>query len=293
MVIGKNSGNALIKSWQSFLVTQGFLQATEVDGLWGNHTVAATKSFQTRANLNPDGEPGTDTIQKAESLGFSLPSSTFPPAGLLNAVFDISHSNESVDLQKARKSGMLAVFHKATQSLGSTLFHDLTYASRRASANAAGLLWGAYHFGSGGSGKLQAQAFLSYAKPDGKTLLVLDFEPNTTQGETTMQLAEAVDFVNEIFNETGKYPGIYSGNLLQEVSTQPDYAQLNKCWLWKAQYGSTVHIPPGWQTYTFWQYTDGSVGPLVEEVEGVGKCDRDVFNGNEEALRLFWSANAV
>jgi GH25 family lysozyme M1 (1,4-beta-N-acetylmuramidase) len=47
-------------------------------------------------------------------------------------------------------------------------------------AKDAGLLWGAYHFGTGSDGLKQAQHFLDVVGNDPGTLLVLDFEPNPT-----------------------------------------------------------------------------------------------------------------
>jgi lysozyme len=233
-------------------------------------------------------------LAAAQSLGFVLPDpDAFPPPGLLDVIFDISHHNETVDFIKAKNAGMMAVFHKATQSSGPTLLYDALYPSRKNEAKTAGLLWGAYHFGTGGSGKDQADAFLSYAKPDGDILLVLDYEPNTTQGETTMSVEEAAEFVQEIFKQTGKYPGIYSGSLLSESSSSPTYAILTNCWLWKAQYCPEVHLPPMWSDYVFWQYTDGNVGPSALPIDGVGHCDRDVFKGTEDELRAFWTSQMV
>ena len=46
---------------------------------------------------------------------------------------------------------------------------DRLYAERKAKAQAAGLMWGAYHFNSGGSIALQAKYFLTQAQPDAAT----------------------------------------------------------------------------------------------------------------------------
>ena len=223
----------------------------------------------------------------------------FNPPGTLNAICDISHKNENVDLGKAKSAGISAIFHKATQSGGNTLFHDKQYPIRREEANGLGLLWGAYHFGSGGDGKNQAKEFLNYTQPDNDTLLVLDFERNTTQlrngtTEPIMNLEEARDFVSQIKLQTGKYPGIYGGALLREAlkNTSADPI-LSKCWLWVANYGSVAHLPNGWEHYTFWQYTDGEVGPGALPVDGIGHCDRDLFNGNKDQLLNFWQDQQV
>ena len=59
------------------------------------------------------------------------------------------------------------------------------------------------------------------------------------------------------------------------------------CWL--AQYGPTAVVPPNWATWTLWQYTDGAVGPEPHQVPGIGRCDRDRFNGTESELKSFWT----
>jgi lysozyme len=293
-MINQNTSQSEIKAWQIFLMQQGFRSVGSSDGHWGINTETATKEFQRSQNLNPDGKVGADTLSAAQRLGFVyVQESFFPPSGLLDVVFDISHNNTNVELSKAKDAGMLAVFHKATQSVGSTLFHDPFYPARKIEAKDVGLLWGAYHFGSGGSGKDQANAFLNYVKPSNDTLLVLDYEPNTTHNETTMTVDEAAEFVQEIYKQTGKYPGIYSGSLLSETSNSPSYSMLTNCWLWKAQYGPVVHLPPHWSDFVFWQYTDGTVGPSVLPIDGVGHCDRDVFKGTAEGLIAFWANHKV
>lgn len=296
MLINQNSSPALIASWQTFLLQQGFTVVGTANGVWGPNTEAGTKLFQSSQGLSADGHPGVDTIGAAERLGFApVNDSAFPPAGALDAVIDLSHRNQSVDLSKAKNAGIQAVFHKATQSIGTTLFHDPMYHSRQAAALSSGILWGAYHFGSSGSGIEQATAFLQFANASNNTLLALDFEPNTTSGEGTMSVNEAADFINEIFNQTGKYPVLYGGSLLHQsdVYNSSAYDTLVKCPLWLAQYGPAIHLPPKWAKYTFWQYTDGNVGPSSQPVDGIGHCDREVFNGSTEDLIAFWNGNIV
>jgi lysozyme len=76
----------------------------------------------------------------------------------LNVVIDISHHNgNKIDLQQAKGDGIIGVIHKATQ--GQTGL-DPMYVTNRGKAQAAGLLWGAYHFATGGDGVAQAQHFL-------------------------------------------------------------------------------------------------------------------------------------
>ena len=67
----------------------------------------------------------------------------------LNAVVDLSHHNGNVDLQQAAGAGIIGVIHKATQGTSGL---DPMYVTNRGKAQAAGLMWGAYHFATGGDG---------------------------------------------------------------------------------------------------------------------------------------------
>lgn len=289
MIINQSSSSATIKAWQTFLNQQGFDVGT-ADGIWGAHTETGSKEFQSANGLTADGIVGTNTLNAAEAKGFVVPTSSgFNPSGTINTIFDISHFNANPDFVTAKAAGMMAVFHKATQS---TTYIDKTYTTRKVAAQSAGLLWGAYHFGASGDGVAQAQFFLNTAKPDGKTMLVLDLERNTTTDNSTMSLLEAKDFINEINTQTGKYPVLYGGSYLKSLVSNIADPVLSKCWLWLAEYSSSVHIPNGWTDYTFWQYTDGVNGPGAVPVEGIGTCDRDLFKGTAAELVAFWTENA-
>jgi lysozyme len=205
-------------------------------------------------------------------------------AETINVVVDLSHHNGNVDLTKAKAAGIVGVIHKATQ--GTSMIDD-KYETNRQKAEAAGQLWGAYHFGTKGDGAAQADFFLSKANPDDQTLLVLDFEPN---GTSTMTLDQAKAFVSRINEVRGRFPGLYSGNLIKEqLGGKPADPVLSQCFLWIAQYGpAPTKIPATWPTWTFWQYTDGNIGPPPHTVDGIGKCDRDQFNGSIENLKQLW-----
>lgn len=206
----------------------------------------------------------------------------------VNAVVDLSHHNGNVDFTAARADGIAAVFHKASQGTG---YVDPAYASNRAKAEAAGILWGAYHFGTGDDPAAQAAHFLAAIGDPHGVLLVLDFEPDT-QG-TSMSLAQARAFVQQIEAKTGKWPGLYSGSLIKQELGGASDPVLANCWLWLSEYGPTAKVPPCWRSWTFWQYTDGNIGPGPHAVAGIGACDRDQFNGTIEELSAFWAANAA
>ncbi len=99
-----------------------------------------------------------------------------PAVDGLDAVIDISHNVQVSDFRAVRSSGILAVVHKTSEGGD---WSDPSYAPRRQEAEAAGLLWGGYHFGTRQySGARQAEAFLSAARPGPTTLLALDYELN-------------------------------------------------------------------------------------------------------------------
>ena len=209
---------------------------------------------------------------------------------MINAVIDISHYNSVSSFAKVKGAGVVGVIHKATQ--GSS-YVDPTYAANRTKIKDAGLLLGAYHFGTAGDASAQAEYFLSTAGDD-TVLLVLDLEGNP-QGRD-MSLQEAEQFVHHVATRTGRYPGLYSGNTVKEILSaekikQAGETELSKCWLWIAQYGPAPLVPPIWSSWTLWQYTDGAAGSEPHEVDGIGRCDRDYFNGTGDELVAFWKAS--
>ena len=201
----------------------------------------------------------------------------------INVVVDLSHYNGEVDLAAAKAAGLVGVIHKATQGLDGV---DPTYAARREQARAAGLLWGAYHFATGGDGVAQAEHFLAVAGGEAGTLLALDLEANPA-GQS-MPLEEARAFVTHVAQATCRYPGLYSGSYIKELLGAGSDPVLAQCCFWLAQYGPTAIVPPNWPTWTLWQYTDGAFGDPPHDLPGVGRCDRDKFNGDEAQLRKLW-----
>jgi len=204
-----------------------------------------------------------------------------------DAVIDLSHFNQNPDFVQARAAGILGVFHKSTQG---TSFFDPTYLAHRDAARAAGLLWGAYHFGTGADGVEQAEFFLRQVQPGPDVLLALDFEANPQGPSMTLDQARA--FVTQVQGVMGRYPGLYGGGYLKQLLGASHDPVLAKCWLWLAQYGPTAIVPPNWETWTMWQCTNGLAGLNPQPVPGVGRCDRDKFNGTPDELETFWNPAA-
>ena len=201
----------------------------------------------------------------------------------LNVVIDLSHFQTAPDFKAVKAAGIVGVIHKATEG---TNYVDPLYFTHRSQAQAAGLWWGAYHFATGDNAVAQADYFLSIVKPSPQDLLVLDFEQNT-QG-ASMTLAGAEQFVSEVEQALGRWPGFYSGSYIKQLLGANRSATLANCWFWLSEYGPVAHVPPNWPTWTLWQYTDGNFGPPPHSVPGVGNCDRDQFNGDMAALSRLW-----
>lgn len=201
----------------------------------------------------------------------------------LNAVIDLSHFNNVTDFNAVKADGIVGVIHKATEG---TNYTDPKYHLHRSAALAAGLWWGAYHFGTGDDGAAQAEYFLSVVSPGANDLIVLDFEQNTTGPSMTLEGAEA--FVTRVQAATGRWPGLYSGSYIKQLLGNNQNPTLANCWFWLSEYGPTPRVPSNWHTWTLWQYTDGTTGPPPHSVSGVGNCDRDQFNGDMEGLTRLW-----
>lgn len=198
-------------------------------------------------------------------------------------VIDLSHWNVNVDFGLVKSNGTIAVIHKTTQGIS---YVDPCYSTRRIAAESKGLFWGAYHFGTNTNGVLQANHFLNNVGNTSATLLVLDIEPYLNKIMTKKQIE---DFIVTVYKKTRTFVVIYGSynTLLQYSNSFIAYSPL-----WIAFYNAPLRVPPGWSKWVLWQYTDGKRGLWPHGVNGVGLCDRDVFNGSVDELKAFWSNNS-
>ncbi len=233
-----------------------------------------------------------------------------PEAAGLDAVIDISHNVEAVDFRSVRRANILAVIHKATEG-GDWI--DPSYAPRRAEAEANGLLWGAYHYGTRQySGVKQASTFLRAAQPGPSTLLALDFEPNDYNPNNTMSLRQAEEFVHTLSQMTGRYPVVYTHaawangeragrrgiRLMEPVNPS---SILARCDLWLADPREQPQVPYAWESkgWQLWQYVanesaaDAAYGAAPRAIPGVTQCDRNLYAGNVTQLHSFWKSSAT
>ena len=97
------------------------------------------------------------------------------PAKPSNSVIDISHYNGTrLRFDKAKADGIIGVIQKATQGAS---YVDATSRRNREAVLSAGLLFGAYHFGDGSDGTLQAKHSRIYSGHDIKEALGTSVDP--------------------------------------------------------------------------------------------------------------------
>ncbi|HWL18228.1 MAG TPA: glycoside hydrolase family 25 protein [Bradyrhizobium sp.] len=199
-----------------------------------------------------------------------------------DGIFDMSHWQGTPDLANAKAAGFAAVIIKATEG---TTIADRNFLANLAGATRNGFLTGAYHFGEPGNGIVQADFFLSTVNPTPRTLVALDFERSSSG---TMTIQAAVDFVTHIKEQLGRWPVLYGGATLKEQLNHQPNMILSNCPLWLAQYATTAVLPPGWQQWTLWQFSDDNSNKPENPVPGVSPVDRDGFNGTAEELAARW-----
>ena len=227
-----------------------------------------------------------------------------PAAVGLDAVVDLSHFNRVGDFAQVRDSGILGVIHKATEG-GDWV--DPLYAQRRAQAEAAGLMWGAYHFGTyQRSGADQAANFLATVQPGPSTLLALDLELNERNPANTMDITRAEDFVRAVLTATGRLPVLYIHPAWADGEAMGGRGRtlggairpgslLAACDLWLADYRAQPELPSAWvgRGWLLWQYAGDGPGagpfkPRTRLVAGINSCDRNVFSSDASTLIAYW-----
>jgi lysozyme len=206
-------------------------------------------------------------------------------------VVDLSHHNPTPNFAAARAAGRVGVIHKATQG---TSFIDSRYAVRKYAALAAGLLWGAYHFGTGSDPVAQVDHFIDTVQPDGNFLVALDFERNGQDPTNSMQLSQAKTFLADFQQKAGLRLTFYSGQyVFDTVGDHPD-RDLAKHRIWWARYLAVPNLHPTWSRFYLWQYTDGTHGPLEpKQTPGIGASDCNHFESTANELRASWLDQAL
>ncbi len=158
------------------------------------------------------------------------------------------------------------------------------------SAKAAGLDVAPYHFGipNASGGAAQAQFAVEYsgytAGPRMMPLMLdIEYDPYVSSDHTnecyglsaSRMTAWLAAFTAEARALTGQYPVIYTTADWWDTCTGRS-AAFGADPMWIAAYGvSSPPMPPGWKTWTFWQYTSSGT---VRGVATAGSTDVDTFS---------------
>jgi GH25 family lysozyme M1 (1,4-beta-N-acetylmuramidase) len=222
----------------------------------------------------------------AVALAVLVPASS--PAAVTRAKgLDVSNWNGTINWASVATAGYSFAFGKATEG---TTYVDATYATNRNGSEAAGLVFGAYHFarpaggGIGGataSAIAQADHFLEVAAPQpGELPPVLDLETTGTLPKSRL-LAWTLAWLGEVYATTGITPFVYTSPVFWRTNLgNSTAAAAAGTGLWVAHWttASQPWVPAqnwngsGW---TFWQWTN------CVAVKGLKHCaDGDRMNGS-------------
>ena len=208
------------------------------------------------------------------------PAIPLAPVGAIPGI-DVSHHQDLIDWAAVAASGQRFVFAKATEGRA---FVDPMYAINRSGAEAAGLLFGAYHFAQPDERPndpiREADHFVDHALlGPGNLLPVLDIE--RTGGLSQAEVTEWIlRWLGRVAERLGVRPIVYTSpnGWDNRTGDTTAVAAAGYTVLWVAHWNvSSPRLPAedwngnGW---TFWQYTsDGSL-PGIE-----GRVDLDWYQG--------------
>lgn len=170
---------------------------------------------------------------------------------------------------------------------------DQTFAANWQGIRERGLIGGAYHSATPRvSGPVTAQAIGAAATAEAEHMLaVLDDVGGLGRGALPPALALEVAsgltpaqvhdwteaWVRVVESAIGRKPFIYTGQFWRW--TLNAFTDSWGCPLWLSHYGPGPHVPPAWDTWTLWEYTDmASVGGVV------GEACLSCFNGSHDDL---------
>jgi len=203
---------------------------------------------------------------------------------------DVSNWNGAINWTKVANAGYRFAFGKATEGTGYT---DTTYTTNRNGSEAAGLVFGAYHFARPSGTSLaaatmsaitQANHFLAIASPQpGELPPVLDLEKTGNLPKQRL-LAWTLAWLGQIDARTGVEPFVYTSPLFWKGNLgDSTAAAATGTGLWIAHWtaSSQPQVPAqnwdgdGWK---FWQWTN------CVSVPGIKHCsDGDRMNGTKLA----------
>ena len=226
----------------------------------------------------PSPDPSASATPTPAPTATPIPTPT--PAWTCVSGLDVSNWQGTIMWPQVAAAGYTFAFLKATEG---GWYVDPTYAFNRASANASGIIIGAYDFAqpstTRGQPEAEADFFVNIAMPaTGDLMPVLDLE--TTNGLSPANLQSWVThWLYEVYARTGQRAAIYTSPSFwtNSMGGSTWFAE-NGFPLWEAHWtaatGPTVPAST-WAGYgwTFWQWTSSGTVPGIS-----GRVDLDRFH---------------
>ncbi len=186
---------------------------------------------------------------------------------------DVSHWQGAIDWPNVVLAGKKFAFIKASEGTKT----DVKFSENWTRARDAGIMRGAYcFFNSAVPVETQANYFIGLLKNDlGELPPVLDVESNqsgTSRASYTQALRLWLGLVEQALQ---RRPIIYtSASKWKELTDSPVWAKEYPLWVAHYTQKTAPLLPPGWDHYQFWQYTDKG------RVDGIqGNADLNRYGG--------------
>lgn len=215
------------------------------------------------------------------------PKPTAPPIHRLRGA-DLSHFEPAVDWKQYVATDHAFAIAKASDGLGSK---DSSFDIHRENAHKNNVPFFGYHFFRFGGMSPIEQAKLFYNSmvgfQGGEAMCpALDYEWDNHTGNGRYADGKETDaagnnlfyiFASEVEQRFGCTPLIYTAPSFMPMKD----SRFSRFKLWVFDYHHTTpSLPPSWQDWLFWQYTN------KDPVPGTGKIDMNYFNGDLAALSL-------
>lgn len=208
---------------------------------------------------------------------------------------DVSKWEPVIDWNKVKQAGYRFAFIKCSQDT----FSDPLFSTHW--TNSKGILpRGAYHLiDTVSSPASQAEKFFrSLGNNLGELPFVLDLEKWT--GGTYYGSQNWYNYLERLNTLSGRHPIIIYTNYyywLENVYRFPNVVDVNyfgQYPLWISRYKATFPlIPPPWNNWLFWQYTDEAlIDGVTDQLGRLTECDVNYFNGTEEQFQSILLPNS-
>lgn len=198
---------------------------------------------------------------------------------------DVSHWKPVVDWAAVAGSAVRFVGIKATE--GNTVQDDKLQAHREGFRAYPFVLGIYYHFCRTGRPEAQAERLVASVGPlQDNERLCLDFEVVPEGADGLAWITAFMDVLKSA--NPDRRPLLYTSKRIWRMIGDPDWARAGEVDLWLPRYnasGTEPDLPKPWSSWTIWQFSDGDFPQHV--TPGVGRCDANLFCGDEVALAKY------